>query len=199
VPDDAVTAGFVLYTKKGGITWYDDVVVRVSYTVIEDPGVLSIARELIKAEPPFPAGQGRGGGQAIDWARASIAVLKVIVELANRGGKPVYYVTNAFCEVLFNATMHDDRFKPIMWRVENPIALPRIVVEEGHVLPLAVACTLDLRYSKIQPRTSITNEYYYIVTKPFRGTIEATASICSKPLSSTCKTIGDSVYVDIAG
>jgi len=171
--------------------------VKVNYTVIDDPEVLSTAREFIRAQLPLPANLDRDEERVIDRLKTDIAVLKVVVKLINNGDKPVYYVTNAFCEVLSNATIRDDRFKPIMWKVENPITLPKIIAEEGHVFPLTVSCTLDLGYKKVSPKTSITNEYYYIVTKTFKGTIKAIATLCPKPLSNEYKTIEDSIYINI--
>ncbi len=182
-------------TSIGSKVWYDNVVVKVNYTVINNPEILSIAREFIRSQLPLPAGL--DVKQTVDWLRTDIAVLKVVIELVNNGDEPVYYMTNAFCEVLFNATIHNNSFKPITWRVKNPITLPKVVAEEGYVFPLTVACTLDLGYSRVPPKTSIVNEYYYIVTKPFKGTIKAIATICSKPLSNQCRTIEGSTYVDI--
>ena len=173
--------------------WYDDVALRVNYTVVDDPETLSIAKGFIKAFSPLPAGLNKN--QVVNWLNANIAVLRIIVELINNGDKPVYYVTNAFCEVCFNATICDHRFEPITWRVGDPIALLRITAEEGDVFPLVISCTLDLRYRKVAPRTSVVNEFYYIVTKPFRGTIRAIATICPKPFSNECREI--QVYVPI--
>jgi len=112
--------------------------------------------------------------------------------------KPIYYMTNAFCEVCFNATVCDHRFEPITWRVRDPIALLKITAEEGDVFPLTISCTLDLKYKKVAPKSSITNELYYIVTKPFRGMIRATVIICPEPFSNECRTIKSYVPVYIA-
>lgn len=109
----------------------------------------------------------------------------------------IYYVTNAFCGVLFNTTIRYDGFKPIIWRVDSPIAIPKILDKEGAVFPLTVACTLDLRHAEVPPKTSITNEYYYIVEKPFRGTIRAVVAICPEPLSNECKIVEGSAKVEI--
>jgi len=178
-------------TAPSGDAWYDDVAVRINYTVIDDPETLSIAREFIKTSLPLPARLDKK--KVTDWLNVDIAVLRITVELINNGDKPVYYVTNAFCEVCFNATICDHRFEPITWRVGDPIALLRITAEEGDVFPLVISCTLDLRYRKVAPRTSVVNKFYYIVTKPFRGTIRAIATICPKPFSNECREI--QIYV----
>jgi len=170
-----------------GGAWYDDVTVRINYTVIDDPETLSIAREFIKASLPLPVGFDKK--QVTDWLNADIAVLRIIVKLVNNGDKPIYYMTNAFCEVCFNATVCDHRFEPITWRVRDPITLLKITAEEGDVFPLMISCTLDLKYKRVAPRTSIVNEFYYIVTKPFRGTIRAIATICPKLFSNECREI----------
>ena len=175
--------------------WYENVAVKVNYTVIEDPETLSTARKFIKVQLPLPASLDRGEEQIIDWLKTNIVVLKVILELTNKGDKPIYYVTNAFCEVLSNTTIRDDRFKPITWRVGNPIAVPKIVAEEGHVFPLAISYTLDLRYRKVPPKTSTTNEFYYIVTKPFKGIVKAMATICPEPFSNECRIIENHTHV----
>ena len=169
--------------------------VKVDYDVIVDPEVLSIAREFIGAQLPLPASLTRES--VVDWLNTDIAVLKVVIGLVNDNDKPIYYVTNAFCEVLFNTAVRHDGFKPIIWRVNSPIAVPKILAEEGAVFPLAVACALDLRYEKVLPKTSTTSEYYYILTKPFGGTIKAEVVICIKPLSNQCKTVEAGAKVEI--
>ena len=183
-------------TAPNGEAWYNDVTVRINYTVIDDPETLSVARKFIKASLPLSAHPDKK--QVIDWLNTDIAVLRIIVKLINNGDKPVYYVTNAFCEVCFNATICDHRFEPITWRVGDPIALLRITAEEGDVFPLVISCTLDLRYRKVAPRTSVVNEFYYIVTKPFRGTIRAIATICPKPFSNECREIQVYVLIYVA-
>jgi len=183
-------------TAQSGGAWYDDVAVRVNYTVIDDPETLSIAREFIKASLPLPARLDKK--KVTDWLNADIAVLKVIVELVNNGDKPIYYITNAFCEVCFNATVRDHRFEPVTWKVEDPITLLKITTEEGDIFPLIISCTLDLKYKKVAPKSSIANEFYYIVTKPFRGIIRALATICPEPFSNECRTIESYVPVYVA-
>jgi len=176
--------------------WYDGVALRVNYTVIDDPEILSLAKGFIKAFSPLPAGLNKN--QVVNWLNANIAVLRITVELINNGDKPVYYVTNAFCEVCFNATICDHGFEPITWRVGDPIALLRITAEEGDVFPLMISCMLDLKYKRVAPRTSIVNEFYYIVTKLFRGTVRAIATICPKPFSNECREIQTYVPVYVA-
>jgi hypothetical protein len=89
-----------------------------------------------------------------------------------------------------------DMFKPIAWRVANPIALPEITAKVGHVFPLVIACTLDQDTGKYRLRRALLMKYCYIVTKPFKGTIKATATIYSKPFGSEHK-ITKEIYIDI--
>ena len=182
-------------TPIGSRAWYENVVVKINYTVIEDPETLSTARKFIKVQLPLLASLNRGEEQIIDWLKTNITVLKVTLELTNNGDKPIYYVTNAFCEVLSNTTTRDGMFKPVTWSVKNPIAVPKIVAEEGHVFPPAISYTLDLRYRKVPPKISTTNEFYYIITKPFKGIIKAMAIICPEPFSNECKIIENHTHV----
>ncbi|RLG86760.1 MAG: hypothetical protein DRO39_02300 [Thermoprotei archaeon] len=170
---------------------------RIGSTVIEDPEVLDAARRFIKSRLLSPLKPAKGGEDGTSWLVRDIAVLKLVVELINRGDRPIYYMTNAFCEVCHNETCKT--FTPIAWRVESPVALPKIVAEEGDVFPLAVSCTLDLRYRKVSPGASVASEFYYIVAKPFRGTVWAAATICSGPLSSDCRTLEGHLRIAVGG
>ncbi len=173
-------------------------VLDIGYEVMDDPQTVSIVREFIKTQLPLPASLNRTDEEVIDWLKTDIAVIKVVVKLTNNGNKPTYYVTNAFCGVVFQKIKEDYKFKPIAWSVKNPIGLPKIYAEKGHVLQLPMGCTLDLAYVKVLPGTSVSKEYYYIVTKPFKGIIEDTVEICSEPLSNKCVTIERTVYINIA-
>jgi len=134
----------------------------------------------------------------VGWLSTDIAVLKVIVELANNGDKPIYYMTNAFCEVCFNATVCNvRRFEPIVLRVEEPIALLKITADEGEVYMLTISRTLDLRYWKVIPRASVVNEFYYMVTKPFHGTVKAKAVVYSAQLGNECEIVEGSTKIVI--
>lgn len=54
----------------------------------------------------------------------------------------------------------------------------------------------DDRFTSIAPGSSIVSEYYIIVSKDFKGVIDATASICHRP-SLACETISTTVKVDL--
>ena len=171
-----------------------NITLRINYSIIVDPLMLSKAREFMKTQLPLPASL--GDVSSIDWLRSRIAILKVVVELVNNDNKTIYYVTNAWCGVTFNSTMQE-MFNPIAWRVENPITIPSIVASKGHVFPLTIIQTLDLRYMPISPKTSIANEFYYIVTVPFEGIIKAVANICTRPLGGEYKSIKNFTHVKI--
>ncbi len=165
-----------------------NVVVTVSYRVINDPRVIAVAREFIEAHLPVPASLDKR--PMVNWASANISVLEVVVRLTNNGTKPIYYVTNFLCGVDYGSTVgNGGRYEPIAWRVRSPIAVPEITVERGAVFPIVVARTLDLRYELVAANSSIANKYYYIVTKPFEGKIKIKATICSKPFSNECKVV----------
>jgi len=172
-------------------------VLEINYYVIDDPQTISIAREFIKSQQPLPAPLEREQGQIVDWNKTDIVVLKITVKLTNNGYKPIYYVTNAFCGVTYTGKEQNTRFEPIMWTVKNPIGLPRIRAEKGQIFPTPIGCTEDLRYAKVLPGTSVSQQYYYIVTKPFKGIVKATAEICSEPLSNNCKIIEKTTYITI--
>jgi len=177
---------------------WDNVVVKVNYSVIDDPEILSIARDFIRMELESANRSALKKESMVDWLSTDIVVLKVVVELVNNGDKPIYYMTNAFCEVCFNATVCNvRRFEPIAWRVEEPIALLKITVDEGEVYPLTISCTLDLRYWKVVPGASVVNEFYYVVTKPFRGAVKAKAVICSAQLGNKCEIVEGSTKIVI--
>jgi len=163
-------------------------IVTVSYHVTNDPRVIAVAREFIEAHLPVPASLDKR--PMVNWSSADISVLEVVVRLTNNGIKPVYYVTNSLCGIDYgDITENGSRYKPIAWRIKSPIAVPEITVEKGAIFPVVIACTLDLGYEPVAANSSITNQYYYIVTKPFEGKIKIKATICSKPFSNECKTV----------
>ncbi len=164
---------------------------------MDDPQTVSIVREFIKTQLPLSASLNMTNEEVIDWLKTDISVIKVVVTLTNNGDKPVNYVTNAFCGVTFHKIEEDYMFKPIVWSAKNPIGLPKIYAKKGHVFQIPIGCTLDLTYVKVLPRTSISKEYYYIVTKPFKGVIEDTVEICFKPFSNKCETIERTIYINI--
>jgi len=192
-----VIASILFYLYSGTASDQAGVTLEINYYVIDDPQTISIAREFIKSQQPLPAPLGREQGQIVDWNKTDIVVLKITVMLTNNGYKPIYYVTNAFCGVTYTGKEQNTSFEPIMWTVKNPIGLPRIRAEKGQVFPIPIACTLDLRYAELLPGTSISKQYYYIVTKPFKGTIEASVEICPEPLSNKCRTLEQSISVNI--
>ena len=98
---------------------------------------VTIARDFIRMELESANRGALKKESMVDWLSTDIAILKVVVELVNNGDKPIYYMTNAFCEVCFNATVCNvRRFEPIAWRVEEPIALLKITADEGEVYSL---------------------------------------------------------------
>jgi len=81
--------------------------------------------------------------------------------------------------------------------VERPITIPNIIVNEGQVFPLIIMRTLDLRYEPIPPKTSKVNEFYYIITVPFKGVAKAVASVCTQPLEGKCSLIVNRTYINV--
>ena len=192
-----VIASILFYFYSGTALDQAGAVLEINYYVIDDPQTISVAREFIKSQQPLPAPLEREQGQIVDWNKTEVVVLKITVKLTNNGYKPIYYVTNAFCGVTYTGKEQNTSFKPIMWTVKNPVGLPRIRAEKGQVFPIPIACTLDLRYAKLLPGTSVSQQYYYIVTKPFKGIVKAAAEICSEPLSNNCKIIEKTTYITI--
>jgi len=181
----------LLLIGRGG---HGIVMVSISYDVVDDPGLKDLVRELIRLRLSSKLGS---TGEGVDWLRTDIAILWITVIIVNYGDEPLYYVTNAFCEVLYAASPRLRRFSPLVWRVNSPVALPLFCAEEGHVYPLPVACTADLRYEVVPPRACIANEYFFIVTKPFRGTVVATARVCTRPFSNECRAVKGRVDVSV--
>jgi len=192
-----VIASILFYLYSGTASDQAGAVLEINYYVIDDPQTISVAREYIKSQQSSPAPLEREQGQIVDWNKTDIVVLKITVKLTNNGYKPIYYVTNAFCGVTYTGKEHNTSFEPILWTVKNPIGLPRIRAEKGQVFPIPIACTLDLRYAKLLPGTSISKQYYYIVTKPFKGKVEASVEICLKPLSDKCRIIKKTIALAI--
>lgn len=193
-----VIASILFYFYSGTASDKAGAVLEINYYVIDDPQTISIAREFIKSQQPLLAPLGREQGQIVDWNKTDIVVLKITVKLTNNGYKPIYYVTNAFCGVTYTGKEQNTSFEPILWTVKNPVGLPRIRTEKGQVFPTPIGCTEDLRYVKVLPGTSISQQYYYIVTKSFKGTIRITTEICTKPLDNKCKTLEKTIFAEIS-
>lgn len=197
-----VTAAIILASVAAlllaGVTYYYlqrnpaqlSATLKVSYSVIEDLEILSTARKLIEAQLPVLAKF--GVKLSVDWLSVDIAVLKVTVELTNNDVQPVYYETNHYCGVeLVNST----ELEPLSWKVDFPVAKLEVIVEEGEKFSLLVFCTADLTYRILQPGASTAREYYYIVTKPFKGVVKATATVCTSLMGSECRVLESIVEV----
>jgi hypothetical protein len=155
----------------------------VKYEIIEEPENISVAEKFIKAYLPAPASLSRES--QVDWLSTNISVLRIIIELSNNKDTPVYYITNAFYSTYYRSS-NDSKYTLFNWKINHPIAIPKIIPHNGSVFPIPIMCTLDLRYEKILPHNEVTNEYYFIITKPFNGTIKAAATVCIEPFSNTC-------------
>lgn len=167
--------------------------IEISYTVVEDPQVLATAREFIK----FVLSTKPYGIEAtdIDWLNADIAVLRIVIVLFNRGSSVVYLMTGTGCVI-----GGGKEFKPFTRIIALPITsmgVPEVIAEEGYVFPLPIMCTAGLVFVKLSPRESVVNEYYYIVTKPFKGIVKANAYICSESSERACRIIEDSTRINV--
>ena len=184
----------IIVAGGGKLGDVDNVSVEVKYEVIGDPKTVSIAREFIRLHLPVPAAS--SNEPPVDWVNTGISVLKVVVELSNNNSIPVYYETNAFCGT-FHWSSNSSNRTIFDWRVSYPVAVPEITAYNGAVFTVPTICTLDLAYAKIPPRSTIVNEYYFIITKPFQGEIKASATVCLKPFSNTCRVLGGTVPVTV--
>ncbi|MCD6300443.1 MAG: hypothetical protein J7L82_00035 [Staphylothermus sp.] len=170
-------------------------ILEIDYQVINDPQTISSARKLIESlQIPHTSDQ---QGQEIDWNNTDIAVLEITVELINKGKDTIYYITNSYCGASYYVKEPSTITKPFNWTVRKPISLPEIDSEKGQVLPIAIGCTEDLRYEKMLPGTSISQKFYYILSKPFKGTIRVMTEICTEPLSNKCDILEKSIIVEI--
>ena len=141
---------------------------------------------------------GFGGEPRVVWSSVDVVVVRVVVELYNGNGVPVYYVTNAFCGGL-RLEVNGSRVLLVDGSIREPIDMPRLHVHKGAVFPVPRTCTLDLRYRGVLPGDSVENVFYYIVTVPFEGVVEASATVCRQPLCSGCPVVEGSVEVVIGG
>ncbi len=106
----------------------------------------------------------------------------------------MYYETNAYCGTYYwsNNTLNNTIFDR---RIYYPIAIPRIRAHTGSVFPVSIVCTLDFGYEKVLPSGMVANEYYFVVTKPFKGEIRAPATVCLKPFCNACRVFDKGIIV----
>ena len=154
----------------------EPVVVRINYTVVEDPGLKATAWDMV---------------EWLNWTGGDIAVLKVTVEVENRGNKTVYYSFGGPCYPLGGVsfepfTYHDGHRRNIVFNAT-----------QGRVFDVPKACLESLISKRLLPGERDVYEYYYVVTKPFKGTAIVTEEVCLE-YSRDCRTIKSLVEVDIA-
>mgnify|MGYP001772782767 CR=1 FL=1 len=153
----------------------EPVVVRINYTVVEDPRLKATAWSMVKW---------------LNWTGVDIAVLKITVELENRGSKIVYYHFGGPCYPMDNVsfqpfTSHDGHKSNIVFNVTH-----------GKVFDYPKTCLLSLIAKPLLPGELHVYEYYYVVTKPFKGTATVTEEVCLQH-SSDCWNIKSQVEIDI--
>ena len=121
----------------------------------------------------------------------------MIIKIYNDNSIPVYYETNAYCGTSHwsNNTSNNTIFD---WRIYHPIAIPKISAHTGSVFPVSIVCTLDFGYEKVLPNSVVTNEYYFVVTKSFKGEIRVSATICLKPFCNACRVFDRGIIVTIS-
>ncbi len=134
---------------------------------------------------------------SVDIDPDKAVVLKVIINLTNDGEKIVYYKTNAYCAPYQPAMVNGQSIPPFTNEVSEPVSLPIVRVEEGSALPLTVVCTADLRYVPLTPGSSVTSEYYIVVSDDFRGSVGAVAEICSG-LGTDCSVLNATAEIDLS-
>ena len=168
----------------------DSVTLRVNYSIISDPIILSRAKYMVE--------------NCLSWNKSredtnDIVVLKIRVELVNQGNRTIYYKTNYKCGISLRRTCEPMYMflKPLTWDVKEPITLVQISSDTGHVLPLPIYCTLDLRFKPIPPQSKVVNEFYYIITTPFKGRIRVVASVCDQPLEHSCRLIKNNTHIEV--
>ncbi|RLG77451.1 MAG: hypothetical protein DRO10_04090 [Thermoprotei archaeon] len=165
-------------------SWWEGVKVIINYSVSKNHELIPIVKQLIKSQnmkEPF------------DWVNANIAVLRVAVKLINNGSNPVYYKTTSGCS---GSLPYDRVWWATLWEVKKPLGIPRITAEEGAVFPSQTLCTASLNYVKVQPKESVTQEFFYIITRPFKGGVKVAIVIVPEPLSNTEKIIEGTAKVN---
>lgn len=186
------SSGYTIVAGGGNPGITDNVSMKIEYEVTGDSKVVSVAREFIRTHLPVPASLNRE--PPVDWVNANISVLKIVIKISNNNSIPVYYETNAFC-----GTSHWDGNSSnrtiFEWRVVHPIAVPEIKVYKGAVFPVPITCTQDLAYAEVPPSTTVSNEYYFVITKTFQGEIKASATVCLKPFSNMCSDLEGNIPV----
>mgnify|MGYP000557142055 CR=1 FL=1 len=88
---------------------YYVVELKINYTVINNPEMISKAKKFIKSCLPLLAPL--SNKSSINWLEKDIAILRIIIKLVNNGNEVIYYRTSAWCNVLCNVTC-----KPFTWR-----------------------------------------------------------------------------------
>jgi len=177
---------------------YGNVVLRISYSTINDLEILSRARLIVEHFSLWNPMSSMGEEYVANFNKSNIAILKITIKLINQGYKVMYYKTNYACGVSLHVNEAIYKLlKPLTWSVKEPVTLIHIENMSGYILPLPVFCTDDLRFKPIPPRAEVVNEFYYIVTVPFEGVIKAVANICTQPQEFSCKPIENTIYVKV--
>lgn len=154
----------------------EPVVVRINYTVIEDPGLKAIAWDMVRW---------------LNWTGNDIAVLKITVGVENRGNETVYYSFGGPCLPLEGAsfepfTNHDGHRGNIFFNVTT-----------GQVFDVPRMCLLVLISKKLQPGERDVYEYYYVVTRPFKGIAIVKEEVCPDLRFRGYKIIESHVEIDV--
>ena len=164
-----VEADFMHIKNK---SWWEGVKVVINYSVSENHELIPIAKQLIKSQnmkEPF------------DWVNANIAVLRVVVKLINNGSNPIYYKTTYGCS---GNLPYDRVWWTTLWEVKSPLGIPKVTAEEGAVFLSRTLCTASLGYVKVEPKGSVTQEFFYIITRPFKGSVKVAIVIVPESLSN---------------
>lgn len=183
---------YTIVVGRGNPGIMDNVSMKIEYEVTGDSKAVSVAREFIWTHLPVPVSSNRES--PVDWVNAGISVLKIVVRISNNNSVLMYYETNAFCGTSRWSSNNSNR-TIFDWRVVHPIAVPEIKAYKGAVFPVPITCTLDLAYAEVPPNTTVSNEYYFIITKAFQGEIKASATVCLKPFSNMCNVYEGNVPV----
>ena len=194
ISSNSGSSKYAIVTGGGNVGVTGNVSMEIKYEVTGDSKLVSGAREFIRTHLPVPAGLNKE--PPVDWVNADISVLKIMVRISNNNSIPVYYETNTFCGTSrwdsnnSNSTIFE-------WKIIHPVAVPEIEAYKGAVFPAPVMCTPDLAYAKVPPGTTVSNEYYFIITKTFQGEIKASTTVCLKPLSNMCRVLEGSIPVTV--
>lgn len=162
-----------------GVVAKEPFVVKINYVAVENPELLATAWRMI---------------ETFNWSSSNIAVIKVIVVLENRGNELAYYSFGGKCfpqegRAFQPFTDHDGHRENIVFEVE-----------EGRVFDFFKICQPALIQQGLLPGEQHVYEYYYVVSKPFRGTVSVREKVCFGWLSNfeKCETIESRVRIDIS-